>query len=159
LPNSGDHRLSHTVDRALQPTPDPDAATILVCDDDPSLRELVRAVLGPRYRFIEAADGTEALVAARELDPDLIVLDEPWEGLDPDASRWLTEAMRARRDAGVTILVSSHRLHDLAGVCDRYVFLDRGFATIVAGEALARNGVVTGDGLLAAFDAVRGRAR
>lgn len=89
----------------------------------------------------------------------LIVLDEPWEGLDPDASRWLTEAMRARRDAGVTILVSSHRLHDLAGVCDRYVFLDRGFATIVAGEAVARNGVVTGDGLLAAFDAVRGRAR
>jgi ABC-2 type transport system ATP-binding protein len=89
----------------------------------------------------------------------LIVLDEPWEGLDPDASRWLTEAMRARRDAGVTILVSSHRLHDLAGVCDRYVFLDRGFATIVTGEAVARNGVVTGDGLLAAFDAVRGRAR
>jgi ABC-type multidrug transport system ATPase subunit len=89
----------------------------------------------------------------------LFVLDEPWEGLDPDASRWLTEAMRARRDAGVTILVSSHRLHDLAGVCDRYVFLDRGFATIVAGEAVARNGVVTGDGLLAAFDAVRGRAR
>ena len=87
------------------------------------------------------------------------MLDEPWEGLDPDASRWLTEAMRARRDAGVTILVSSHRLHDLAGVCDRYVFLDRGFATIVAGEAVARNGVVTGDGLLAAFDAVRGRAR
>jgi ABC-type multidrug transport system ATPase subunit len=89
----------------------------------------------------------------------LFVLDEPWEGLDPDASRWLTEMMRARRDAGVTILVSSHRLHDLAGVCDRYVFLDRGFATIVTGEAVARNGVVTGDGLLAAFDAVRGRAR
>jgi ABC-2 type transport system ATP-binding protein len=89
----------------------------------------------------------------------LFVLDEPWEGLDPDASRWLTEAMRARRDAGVTILVSSHRLHDLAGVCDRYVFLDHGFATIVTGEAVARNGVVTGDGLLAVFDAVRGRAR
>jgi ABC-2 type transport system ATP-binding protein len=89
----------------------------------------------------------------------LFVLDEPWEGLDPDASRWLTEAMRARRDAGVTILVSSHRLHDLADVCDRYVFLDRGIATIVTGEAVARNGVVTGDGLLAAFDAVRGRAR
>src|SRR5215207_1876058 len=67
LAESGAHRLSHTVDRAIQPTPDPDTATILVCDDDPSLRELVRAVLGPRYRFIEAADGTEALVAAREL--------------------------------------------------------------------------------------------
>jgi two-component system, OmpR family, alkaline phosphatase synthesis response regulator PhoP len=69
------------VDRDPYPTPDPDAATILVCDDDPSLRELVRAVLGPRYRFIEAADGTEALVAARELDPDLIVLDVMLPGL------------------------------------------------------------------------------
>jgi CheY-like chemotaxis protein len=63
------------------PHPDADAATILVCDDDPSLRELVRAVLGSGYRFIEAADGTEALAAARELDPDLIVLDVMLPGL------------------------------------------------------------------------------
>ena len=41
----------------------------------------MRAVLGPRYRFIEAADGTEALVAARELDLDLIVLDVMLPGL------------------------------------------------------------------------------
>jgi CheY-like chemotaxis protein len=66
---------------APQPAPEPDAATILVCDDDPSLRELVRAVLGPRYRFVEAADGTEALQLARELRPDLIVLDVMLPGL------------------------------------------------------------------------------
>jgi ABC-type multidrug transport system ATPase subunit len=107
--------------------------------------------------------GTRQLLGLRTLFSvsglRLIVLDEPWEGLDPDASRWLTEAMRARRDAGATLLVSSHRLHDLAGVCDRYVFLDRGCATLVAGNAVARNGIVTGDALLAAFDAVRRRAR
>jgi CheY-like chemotaxis protein len=57
------------------PASDDGAATILVCDDDPSLRELVRAVLGPRYRFIEAADGAEALSIAHEERPDLIVLD------------------------------------------------------------------------------------
>ena len=49
--------------------------TILVGDDDPSLRELIRAVLGPRYRFVEAADGPEVLAVAREELPDLIVLD------------------------------------------------------------------------------------
>ena len=64
-----------------EPAPDRDAATILVCDDDPSLRELVRAVLGPRYRFIEAADGAEALSIAREERPDLIVLDVMLPGL------------------------------------------------------------------------------
>jgi CheY-like chemotaxis protein len=68
-------------DRRQQPAPNLDAATILVCDDDPSLRELVRAVLGPRYRFIEAADGAEALTLTRELRPDLIVLDVMLPGL------------------------------------------------------------------------------
>ncbi|MGH3072223.1 MAG: response regulator [Gaiellaceae bacterium] len=66
-------------ERAPEPTPDP--ATILVCDDDPSLRELVRAVLGARYRFVEAADGIEALALAREIRPDLIVLDVMLPGL------------------------------------------------------------------------------
>ncbi|MFL6281269.1 MAG: ATP-binding cassette domain-containing protein [Vicinamibacterales bacterium] len=89
----------------------------------------------------------------------LIVLDEPWEGLDPDASRWLSEAMRARRDAGTGILVSSHRLHELAGVCDRYVFLNRGITTPVSARSVAREGLVSGDALLAAFDVVRGRTR
>jgi CheY-like chemotaxis protein len=57
------------------------SATILVCDDDPSLRELVRAVLGSAYTFVEAADGTEALELARALEPDLIVLDVMLPGL------------------------------------------------------------------------------
>ena len=117
---------------------------------------------GENRPFRLLSRGTRQLQGLRTLfavsGTRLVVLDEPWEGLDPDASRWLTQAMRAPRcrrdDSGVL-----HRLHDLAGVCDRYVFLDRGFATIVAGEAVARNGVVTGDGLLAAFDSVRGRAR
>ena len=71
-----------TVDeRAQHPATDDLTATILVCDDDPSLRELVRAVLGPRYRFVEAADGAEALALAREDRPDLVVLDVMLPGL------------------------------------------------------------------------------
>jgi len=67
--------------RERHPATDDGAATILVCDDDPSLRELVRAVLGSRYRFVEAADGTEALTIAHEERPDLIVLDVMLPGL------------------------------------------------------------------------------
>jgi CheY-like chemotaxis protein len=58
-----------------------DGPIILVCDDDPPLRELVRAVLGPTYRFIEAADGPEALAAVREESPDVLVLDVMLPGL------------------------------------------------------------------------------
>ena len=58
-----------------QPRPDPAGPTILVCDDEASLRELVRAILGPDYSFVEAADGRSALELARDVEPDLIVLD------------------------------------------------------------------------------------
>jgi ABC-type multidrug transport system ATPase subunit len=89
----------------------------------------------------------------------LLVLDEPWEGLDPDASRWLSEAMCDRREAGMVIVVSSHRLHDLAGVCDRYVVIDRGLGTSIAAHTISDRGMVTGEALLAAFDDVRARTR
>jgi CheY-like chemotaxis protein len=57
------------------PTPEPQGKTILVCEDEPTLRELVQAVLGPRYRYLEAVDGEEALEIARTVTPDLVLLD------------------------------------------------------------------------------------
>ena len=66
--------------RAVPPpslTEPPTAAqkTILVVDDEATLRELVRVVLGDGYRFVEAEDGEQALELARGEPPDLIVLD------------------------------------------------------------------------------------
>lgn len=58
--------------------------------------------------------------------PDLILLDEPWEGLDPAASAWLSDALQRWREAGAGILISSHRLHDLDAVCTRFVLLQNG---------------------------------
>jgi len=49
--------------------------TILICDDEPALRELVRASLDDGYRFAEASDGFIAIELARELDPDVVILD------------------------------------------------------------------------------------
>jgi CheY-like chemotaxis protein len=49
--------------------------TILICEDEDPLRELVRAALGDAYAYAEAVDGHEALELARTLGPDLIVLD------------------------------------------------------------------------------------
>jgi CheY-like chemotaxis protein len=50
-------------------------ATVLICDDEPSLRELIRVSLGARFSFAEAHDGVECLDIARELRPDVVVLD------------------------------------------------------------------------------------
>jgi CheY-like chemotaxis protein len=51
------------------------AQTILICEDDENLRQLIRVVLDGRYRFVEAQDGPEALELALRLRPDLIILD------------------------------------------------------------------------------------
>jgi len=53
----------------------------------------------------------------------LVILDEPWEGLDTDAARWLTTTLEAKRDRGAAVVVSSHRVEDVAGLCDAYLLL------------------------------------
>jgi CheY-like chemotaxis protein len=48
---------------------------LLICDDDVTVRLLLRVVLDADYEFDEASDGTEALELARRQRPDLVVLD------------------------------------------------------------------------------------
>ena len=50
-------------------------ATVLICEDEPALRELIRISLDGQYAFVEADDGVECVEVAREVQPDLIVLD------------------------------------------------------------------------------------
>jgi CheY-like chemotaxis protein len=50
-------------------------ATVLICDDEPSLRELIRVSLVGPYQFAEADDGEESLEIARRLRPDVVILD------------------------------------------------------------------------------------
>ncbi|MGE5246377.1 MAG: ATP-binding cassette domain-containing protein [Betaproteobacteria bacterium] len=68
--------------------------------------------------------GLEAMLARSSIS--LLILDEPWEGLDPESTRWLTAALIAARAEGTAIVVSSHRIYDLAAVCDRCAILARG---------------------------------
>jgi DNA-binding response OmpR family regulator len=50
-------------------------ATVLICDDEPSLRELIRVSLDGPYHVVEADDGEESLEIARRLRPDVVILD------------------------------------------------------------------------------------
>ena len=86
----------------------------------------------------------------------LVVLDEPWEGLDPDGGRWLSATIETKRDRGVAVVLSSHRLHDLAGLCDVYLFLLPGEAVVLRAHEIVPVGAVTVDHLTAAFDRLLG---
>ena len=59
-------------------------------------------------------------------DPQLLVLDEPTDGLDPGARAEMRTLMQKLRDQGVTIFLNSHLLQEVEMVCDRVAILNRG---------------------------------
>jgi ABC-2 type transport system ATP-binding protein len=59
-----------------------------------------------------------ALVAAMQHDPALLILDEPTDGLDPLIQRRFEDLLRAQRDKGRTIFMSSHDLAEVDRVCE-----------------------------------------
>jgi ABC-2 type transport system ATP-binding protein len=67
-----------------------------------------------------------ALAAALLGDPEVLILDEPANGLDPEGVRWLRQLLRGFGDEGRAVLVSSHVLAEVAQTVDRVVILDRG---------------------------------
>jgi ABC-2 type transport system ATP-binding protein len=59
-------------------------------------------------------------------EPEILVLDEPSNGLDPDGIRWLRHTLRNFAAAGGTVLLSSHVLAEVAQTADEIVVIDRG---------------------------------
>jgi ABC-2 type transport system ATP-binding protein len=82
------------------------------------------------------------LAVALAHDPELLVLDEPFSGLDPIGIATMTEVVRDRAAAGVGVIFSSHQLDLVEDVCEDVVIIAKG--RIVAagpiGELKARSG-------------------
>ena len=83
--------------------------------------------LGMRQRLSVAA----ALLG----EPELLVLDEPANGLDPEGIRWLRNFLRSFADGGGTVFVSSHVLAEISQLADEVVIIHRG--KLVAHEPVA----------------------
>ena len=73
--------------------------------------------------------------------PDLLLLDEPWDGLDPAAAQSLTAGIRAWSTCGTAIVISSHRLYDLDDVAARFVLLEDGRCRSLQEQADGRIGI------------------
>jgi CheY-like chemotaxis protein len=85
-------------------------ARILICDDEPHLRELMRVSLDRDYEFAEAADAAEALELADRVRPDLVLLDVMMPG---GSGLSVIEQMRQTPDlAGVPVVVVSAFVSD-----------------------------------------------
>jgi ABC-2 type transport system ATP-binding protein len=83
------------------------------------------------------------VVQALQHDPELVVMDEPTEGLDPLVQDGFFSLLDGRRAAGRTVLFSSHVLSEVEALCDRV--------------SIIRSGRIVGDGTIAALRGARPR--
>jgi ABC-2 type transport system ATP-binding protein len=66
------------------------------------------------------------LIAALLHEPDLIVVDEPFAGLDPVNTRLIKEIIHEQVSAGRTVIMSTHQMYQVEALCDRIVLIDHG---------------------------------
>jgi ABC-2 type transport system ATP-binding protein len=85
---------------------------------DAADRRVAGYSLGMRQRLCLAA----ALLGS----PELLILDEPTNGLDPEGIRWLHDFLLGFAAHGGTVLISSHHLAEIAEIVDRVIVLDHG---------------------------------
>jgi ABC-2 type transport system ATP-binding protein len=126
------------------------------------LRTLARSVAVPDSRVDEVLAQVDLTAAARRRtktyslgmkqrlslaaallgDPQVLILDEPANGLDPHGIRWLRDTLRSLADEGRTVLVSSHVLAEVAQLADDVVIiaLGRSVTQSSVAEVLARAG-------------------
>jgi ABC-2 type transport system ATP-binding protein len=81
------------------------------------------------------------IIQAFQHDPELVILDEPTEGLDPLMQRSFYEILDERKKAGRTVFVSSHILSEVERVCDRVAIVRHGELVALSdvGELLRRH--------------------
>ena len=91
-------------------------------------------------RLVELIDRADDLVRAYSLgmkqrlgvaaallpEPELVILDEPANGLDPAGIREIRRLLRSLADRGVTVFVSSHLLAEIEAICDHVVMIHQG---------------------------------
>jgi ABC-2 type transport system ATP-binding protein len=113
------------------------------------LGRLDRGRIAEVLKLVELSDRGDDLVRAYSLgmkqrlgvaaallpDPELMILDEPTNGLDPAGIREIRTLLRNLADRGITVLVSSHLLAEIETICDHLVLIDSGRIAFQGGIA------------------------
>jgi ABC-2 type transport system ATP-binding protein len=115
---SGRSHLRVVAAQAGIPTTRVEEVLELVAMKEPGKRRVGGYSMGMRQRL--------GLAAALLGDPELLILDEPANGLDPAGIRWLRDLLRSLAGRGRTILISSHVLAEIEQIADEVVIIHRG---------------------------------
>ncbi len=86
-----------------------------------------------RKRIQELSKGMQQkaqLIATLAHSPDLLVVDEPFSGLDPLNTRLVKQIIQEQADAGRTVIMSTHQMVQVEAMCNRIVLIDRGHSVL-----------------------------
>ncbi|MCW3021509.1 MAG: transporter related protein [Conexibacter sp.] len=121
-------------------------------DEAAARRRVGRYSLGMRQRL--------GLAHALLGDPEVLILDEPANGLDPEGMRWMRGLLREFAERGGTVLLSSHLLAEVEAVADRMMIIGGGRirAQGTHAELLTESGTIVEAADLAGLDAALQRA-
>jgi ABC-2 type transport system ATP-binding protein len=121
-------------------------------DETAARRRVGKYSLGMRQRL--------GLAHALLGDPEVLILDEPANGLDPEGMRWMRGLLRTFADRGGTVLLSSHLLAEVEAVADRIIIIADGRvqAQGTRAELLSEPGTIVDADDLAGLDAALRRA-
>jgi len=134
------------------------AADLEASDDDPAAI-LERVGLAddadrPVGGFSKGMRQRLALGMALVGDPDLLVLDEPSSGLDPNGTRTMREIVREEAERGATVFFSSHVLDQVEAVCDRVAIMNDGELVAVDSVDALRTATDSASTLVVSVDEV-----
>jgi lipooligosaccharide transport system ATP-binding protein len=89
------------------------------------------------------------LVLARALinEPELLILDEPTTGLDPQSRHQIWERLEELKEKGLSILLTTHNMEEASHLCDRLIIMDRG-SILVEGKPRDLISQFTGENVL-----------
>ena len=121
---SGYKNLKLLADLRKKITADDIRNTMKTVGLDPELKRHVRKYsLGMRQRL--------GLAQAIMENPELLILDEPMNGLDKDGVRDMRQYMLNLKEKGKTILIASHSAEDIDVLCDTVCEMDKGALTVL----------------------------
>jgi ABC-2 type transport system ATP-binding protein len=92
------------------------------------------------------------LIATFLHQPDLVIIDEPFAGLDPVNTQLIKDLLYDMKREGVTIVMSTHQMHQVEAMADRMLMIDHGHAVLYGGvdevrQRFAKNAIIVeGDG-------------
>jgi ABC-2 type transport system ATP-binding protein len=82
---------------------------------------------GVKVEALSRGMGQKAqFVAAAQHEPDLVIIDEPFSGLDPVNTQIIRELIYGMRDRGAAVVMSTHQMHQVEEMCERILLVDRG---------------------------------